>query len=246
MPSYLVYFPGKCGTTEEHLRAAGLGGLVGEPGCQFTDAAGPDGGRGVIATWVDPRRPHLSPEPVYRSEEQDWAASKGPDGEPDGRCWFGRLKGLPVEPESLRRKARHAGEDVILEDEQAWHVPIARQLPHVLGIGKPRISERYRPFFEATEQAVERWMLVKDDAVQWRMSWSEGFAFAAAALAINYRINADVLDFLGLVTNEHLVSIVETAAEGLAIERALALIKKKAATSDSSPATCSIASGAPG
>lgn len=227
MPGIYYFFPGKTGANPDHFAKAGIGELLGTPGKEQgptffeTPGSGPNGSGGVVAYWPV----SLDQMPLaFKPELQDWHDA--------GPVWLGRDKGQPVTPESLQRSKRHQGRDVVLADGQSWHVPIARQLPHLLGIGKPRIHDLYKPFWERSVKALD-WLGVTDDGVIWDIPWndenSEGFQFACAALAVNYRVCPLVADWLGLFTADEVCRILETVTGDDCIRRMFELEQKKSA-----------------
>src|SRR4051812_6749532 len=98
----------------------------------------------------------------------------------------------------------HQGGDVELDDGNAWHFPTARLLPHRLGLGAPKIKDRYKPFFDQAQKIIDEWLCEKDGNYLWSITNEQGFAFACQALAINYRLTPAIADLLGLVSSEQL------------------------------------------
>ncbi len=224
MAGYLLYFPKSRGANPATLAECGLESLQGGgSGPSWADilTAGPDGGMGRIAFWDDPMRPDATPTPGYLPERQIWTPAA------DGRWWLGVENLRPPTPDDLRRPKLHAGVDVVLEGGFAWHIPIAKQLPHILGIGSARIKDQYKPFYDAAWKALDEWLIVDGDSPKWRIPQDEGFRFIATALGQNYRLEANIVGMLGLVSTEHLVPCIEAITEGWALEAMLNKLKKK-------------------
>lgn len=258
MASYQIYLPGVRGSDPNHLRRAGLEALLGEPGLTFHDVLehGPDGGFGVCAWWDDPldadRRPTMPgihpelqtilPEPSeargQRSEVGD--QNQTPNTEHQTPRWYLVYEtARPPRPEDLQRSKMQQGGDVVLEDGQAWHFPTARLLPHLLGLGQPRIKDRYKPFFDLAQKIINEWLMEKDGNYIWNITNAQGFDLACEALAINYRMTPAIAHLLGLVSSEQLGPIADVVTEGLALRRVyeLAQQKKTLTVSPESPST---------
>lgn len=216
MPGYYLYLPGKHAHNPAHLDSVGLAGLVGKDGGPMmadVSHGGPDGGTGVLAAWDE----RLSIRPT-----QDWTPVDG------GRYWLGREQGEPITPGMLARSKQHAGQDVLLDDGHAWHVPVARQLPQCFTLEGLSVKPAYKPYWDAAYKALDTWLVVDEvEAPRWAIPWEAGFAFAAQALEMNYRVNADILRWLGIVGTDHLVPLVEAATEGWLVAHVLAALQKK-------------------
>jgi hypothetical protein len=230
MPSLLIYLPGRPSAQAADLAAVGLGDLLDAAAVSaFTVDRGPDGGGGSVAYWGD-EMPSL--------DDYTFEPAKGrKEGAP---CWLGKPKEGKLGPADLARKKQQLGADVLLADGQAWCVPIARQLPLLLGLDDSGawtgvVAPQYRAFYEAAWSALE-WLAPGADNLR-RVDAQAGADFAASALSINYRVNRDVIALLGLLTTELIFEIAEAAVEFAAIVDAQQKKTAEASSAeDSSPA----------
>lgn len=201
---FAIYFPGKTGATVDHFREAGLQELLDDVSPSFTDLSpGPDGAPGLAATW--------SPGPIV-SPALEWTPRRG------GKFWFGKTSGEKLAPADLARRERQLGADVTLADGQAWHIPIARQLPQLLGLDddgrlKPQILPLYQDFWELAWQATD-WFRADDHGMCW-VDFRACFDFVVRALSINYRVNGDVATWLALVRSDSCWPVAEAVTDGL-------------------------------
>lgn len=190
---FAIYFPGRTGYTTEHLGAAGLGGLLDDTAPSFADLLpGPDGGNGVACYWPEPDSPPLVGSML------EWQKHLG-------QVYFGRPKDRQLTPEDFARNRRQPGADIVLADGNAWHVPVARQLPEILGLDQAgnwtgRIDPRYQAFWEASWSTLD-WF-VPDESGTCRVDYQAGAEFIVAALAINYRISREIASWLGLIRSD--------------------------------------------
>lgn len=226
----LYYFPGATGATHEHLEQAGLAHLVppGEPGPEFADilAGGPDGGRGLLATWrgLDPDhgpktlglRPEIRWQPARPDPSQGLAA---------GRYWLGIEADRPTTPTSLQRKQRFAGDPVRLADGQEWIVPIANQLPHSHGLDAHgehcrRLDPAYQWFWEESERFAQAMAAKLDEyerdgrkGKKIPILLKDAWHYCCRVLALNYRLDAELIDALGLLDDGAMVRLVTATLE---------------------------------
>lgn len=226
--SLLVYIPDlRTPKTFDSLRAVGLGGLHDE-GLSLNGAEvlnGPDGTSGVVFSW--PVGPQIAAG--YFPDSQTWhKCSKDGDKEA-GRAWVGWNSLTPPKPEELARKRVRMGEPVILNDGNYWTVPIAKALPRVVGgfdeNGKVKmtVAKAYEEFFNASFQTLERYVSANEGGAP--MTWEEAFEYAVKALAVNYRVNRDIVAAMGILTTDLLWTVCETTTEFKQIAEALS--KKK-------------------
>ena len=156
------------------------------------------------------------------------------------RFWLGRPREDRLTPADLARPKLQLGADVVLADGHVWHVPIARQLPQLLGLNDAGewtgvVVPQYRAFYDAAWAALD-W-LAPDETGVCRVDAQQGADFAAAALSINYRINRDVASFLGLLTSESIFEVSRAVIEFDAIVAAGAAAQKKTAAASDTPAS---------
>lgn len=186
---FAIYFPGKTGATVEHFRAADLHDLLDDDSPSFADLApGPDGGHGMAATW--------SPGPIIPAAI-DWTKSGG--------VWLGKTAEQKLAPADFQRRQLHYGADVRMADGHEWHIPIARQLPHLLALDDAgrwvgRVDARYQRFWDAAWAALD-WF-APDSSGTCAVDFQAGAEFVALALSINYRVNARVSSWLGLIRSD--------------------------------------------
>lgn len=237
MPSLLIYLPGRPSAQAADLAAVGLGDLLDSSAVSaFTVDRGPDGGGGSIAYWGD-EIPSIDDYTFERAKGRKEGAG----------CWLGKPKQGQLGPAHLARKKQQIGADVLLADGQAWSVPIARQLPLLLGMDDSGawtgvVAPQYRAFYEAAWSALE-WLAPGGDNLR-RVDAQAGADFAASALSINYRVNRDVIALLGLLTSELIFEIAEAAVEFAAIVAATDAAQQKKTESD--PASPPSDAGPPG
>lgn len=191
---FAIYFPGATGSNLDHFHRAGLSDLLGadaDAAPSFTDFDfGPDGAHGVAASWAG--RPILP-------GEFEWTKCR------KGSFWLGKLGGEKPKPEWFERKTLHDGEKLTLGDGQEWVVPVARQLPHLIGLDDNgqvtrTLLPQYKRFWEAAEKTLG-WF-EEDERGGWSVPLREILEFTALALSINYRVNPDVCSWLGLVRDD--------------------------------------------
>lgn len=245
MAGLLIYIPGRHGQNPEMLRDVGLGALLtsDDSGPSFAAVInnGPDGGAGALAFW-DALSQDRVPRPTINKESQVWQAAKPCGDLQAGRFWLGYEKSRPPTPECLSRRHQHPGEAVTLNDGNEWLIPVARQLPRVLGLDESgnvgsRVDDSYREFFEQAYAIFDLFDLTGDGNAT--LPHKDGYEFASLALSINYRVNRDVCDFLGLIGTKSLFDIPKVVCE---LEKLLPVLEKKSAELGLQP----MHAGAPG
>ena len=211
MASYLIYLPGKRGASVDLLREVGLGDLCADGAPLFADvpSRGPDDGRGVVCGWDDPLDPSKNQPLAVRTDLQDWSPAKPHDGLEAGRFWLGNSKASPVRPHDVRRRKTYAGLPVKLADGNEWEMPIARVMPKRYGFGADgsfgsQTRDEYKAFCEAAEEIHAQLIEQDGKALEIKGGWE----FGVRALALNYRVNAAVVDWLDLVWEEHFLNFV--------------------------------------
>ena len=225
MSSFLLYFPNAITNDLTLFERCGIGSLLGDAGPSWTECHGngPDGGSGKFAWWGDGLNPGLP---------RDWK----PYGEGDKRFYIGIDPNDKPKPEELARTKQHEGSVVRLNDGNDWLIPIAKQLPRILGIGKPQVKAAYKPFFDAAFKALSEWIVLENgEFVGWKLDLDEGFQFAVKALAQNYRICAEVADVLELISTDEILEVVRAATEGMEAEAFMEALKKNQPPPDTQP-----------
>lgn len=233
--SYLLYIPGVRGAGFPEFQTLGLGDTLDGSLPTVTSAQpGPDGGTGVFCAWGT-----LLDQPTlqYLPERQEWRAAR-PDKEHGlaaGRYWVGREKGRAILPATLYRGQNYPSQSVTLADGQVWDIPVARQLPHCWGLNEEgEFARRPRGEFAAfcqRSEAIFRELVSGGGEV----TLSDSFAYGCAALALNYRLTADLIDFLGLIDDTTAAPLLGATIE-LEVIRKVEDEKKNTAAADT-PAT---------
>lgn len=241
MPSYQVYIPNVTGADPQHLVRAGLDILDPHSAPTAVDAIpGPDGGRGVIFYW-----PHAiddyNPQPGYHPETQEWVQGSGIRVQGSG-FWLGRScatgsASAAVEPESLLRRRSLAGTMLELADGQPWLIPAAPMLPQRLGIDASgrvgrQVQPRYQRYWDQVVHYYEQFLAIGEmfeQGQQFSDSIEQVWAFAVETLALNYRVDAHVVSWLGLFDEQTIVRLVMHTFEGDLV-RLHDAVKKKCPT----------------
>lgn len=225
MAGYSIFIPRARGNPDKRLGELGLRGLS-DIAPSVTDwPNGPDGA-GICVSWIPPASgPEQRPPLQYQPDRQRWESAKKCGERPAGAFWIGIEQDRPPRPDDLAREKRFAGSDIVLEDGNSWRVAAVEQLPHLLGIDAAgdvveTVRADYREFYEAANQ-VFTWLA--NDAIP----HADGFDFCCRALAVNYRLNRDVIDFLGLLSTEQLGPIAMAAVQFEAILESIAESQKK-------------------
>lgn len=232
MGNICVFVPGSPARQPETLDRLGLGTLRDEGvdvGFQDT-LAGPDGMRGVLATFSGGANRPFGKDTLWHACRPQGSLAKG-------RAFIGIHPNDPPGPDDLARTKQQKGEMLRLEDGSDWLIPIARQLPCVLGLDDDGavskcVVARYRKFWEDAYRSVE-WFTV-NEADETTINTTEGYTFACDALAVNYRICPDLVALLGLLTTVHQFAIPKIVAEYDAFQAFLT--QKKTAVTPSTAA----------
>jgi len=187
---------------------------------------GPDdkGQGGFIISWPSIE---TTEAPVYNPGCQRWAPCKGKDDRA-GLFWIGILTDRPFKPETLQRTEMYESIPVKLADGVEWLVPIAKALPHVWGIDdNAEFSRSISPEFAGFSSLCdEYYQVISQKEAGDTIVWSDVWKFCLSALSINYRVNSDILDFLGIINDETGMGIV-FASMGLDVARLVVEQQKK-------------------
>jgi hypothetical protein len=212
--SYLIYIPGARGAGPAEFAALGLEDLVkdGMP-TVIGPQAGPDGGQGCICTFGDPL---MMPAIQYLEDRQKWRPARPTKGLAAGRYWLGAFNDGACQADPLVRGRLFKGRIVRLSDGQEWLVPIAQSLPHIHGLNEQGDFER-RPCKEYVDVCGRAISLYEDLVVgedgSGKLTIGDGFEFAAMILAVQYRVNADIVDFLDLLDDDAMGRVIGAALE---------------------------------
>lgn len=241
MGDLLIYVPGSCDRSRAGLKSLGLDGYDDDSlVLTATDAIdqAPDGGVGVLFYWTPKARGKYS-IPTVDTEKQIWRPCVADGDKPHGRAWIGWSKDAQPTAADLQRETLRPGQWLTLADGGQWLIPIAQQLPRVLGLNDAGndlvgvVADKYEPFWKAALSSLEMFTPTEND--EFSGDFVSLFEFAALALSINYRMGRDLIGVggLGLVTSEHLFDIPRIAADYEALAE-IAGKKKLNATSDTS------------
>ena len=208
MASYIVFVPDAKNETETRaaMSEVGLGDLLDGAQCMHVTGHGPNDGHGHLVHWSCPNHFERDCKLVVDPDVIDWTESKAP-----GLFWMGQEHERPVCPEDIQQQNQngdvpHPGELVRLGDLQQWEIPHARQLPMRPTLDENRepdlvVVDRYRALYEQAEKYLQEVMSI-DTEDPGRLQFKDAFRFAVQALSINYRVNLDVADWLGLFATE--------------------------------------------
>lgn len=207
---YQIFIPGVETPNPDHLDAVGLGDL--RAGASFSHCGeGPGGLSGQLVSWG------------FGAEYDAgwrWQPIKQCGELPAGRFWIGVDPEQPPTPDDLRRPDFVYGTDVELADGQKWMIPAARQLPTIWTLresdGAPikKTRAKYSGYFERARElfakfeslynADEHRTPLKNQELVLGGEWD----LACEALAMNYRVNPVVVDFLELLDHYSVLHIV--------------------------------------
>jgi hypothetical protein len=237
MPSYVLYLPNRQGADPLHLAAVGLDDLASDKGPEFSDCfeGGPDGGRGLLVAW---RTGDIKRDPPLDARKFTWQAAKADTarGLAAERFYFGVVAGENVTPADIARRDSVAGYPVTLKDGQIWRIPAAQHLPHRHGLGNDgrysrQVEDRYADFWQQSEgyaveffRALDQLDLLKaarkipagaEDAVSFTLE--DAWNYCCRALAINYRVTPEIVDFLGLLDDAAMRNVIKATIDLIAI-----------------------------
>ncbi len=163
------------------------------------------------------------------------------------KVWLGYSKERALHPSAadlLRRERSLDGHMVTLGDGHVWAIPTVRflngdtRLPRVLVVGKDgcveyQIRAEYQPLVAAADKIIDSAIRGGEPSTPEQLLW-----FAAAALAVNYRVGVHELSALQLIDTENIRQIAEAALDGPALAQLMDELKKK----EAEPSTCGPAS----
>ena len=177
---------------------------------------GPDGGGGTFVHFDGRGRFAPNHLATINLDAQDWLPA-APEGElAAGRYWLGVWRKQKPGPEDLQRATVNDGPPLALRDGRHWVIPIADYLPKLMTINRQTGDEELRPlpehlsFVEKTNELFR--LLMSDDFHReleetFRVVIPRGLSYAAEALSVNYRVNRDLVDMLGLIGEFEAVQI---------------------------------------
>jgi len=227
MSGLLYFLPGRRAATATAIAAAGLSDVV-EHFAQREALTGPGGESGLV---IAPACPDgKAAQCGYFPASQHWVAATC------GRYWIGRETDNPPLPEDLQRPEMVAGHLVALEDGNEWLIPVARHfaqgtaLPQALLLGPDGqlVAEalpRFAKLSSHAERAFDDFCRAAgspNDAEGEPLTIAEIWAIAIEALALNYRISAEEVSFLHLLTTQNTLRIAEALIDWPTAEAAIA------------------------
>lgn len=159
MAHYSIFIPKAAAPNPALLDQVGLPGLIRDG--DFSPLMipilkeGPDGGHGLLFTWVDTNGAENNPYQGFSAEKQHWEPAP-PDPVlqlPAGRYWFGVERNRPPTPDDLRRRSMLPGFHAPFADGNDWRLPNAQLLPHRFGMGadgreKEIVKVEYRELYD--------------------------------------------------------------------------------------------------
>lgn len=225
MSGLLYYLPAGVLTPEQFVasraRAFGPAPLIEQRGV----TGGPDGGDGVILA-VGPHDGRVA----YLKDAQDWQPAPAPQcaaGPTAGTApswWLGFDRASPPTPADLARPEMLRGRAVALGDGRDWTIPAARLwveqecaavpvngLPQQLALanqgGLTMLPlPQWRPLSDAGMR-VWSGLQFSEKRISINLPLDDEWTIAIDALAANYRLGAEEVSALGLVTTSNLASI---------------------------------------
>ena len=222
MPHYLLFLPNKRGPSRQNLSDVGLGDLLltGDDPHAWSDLDGHGPGEtpgGQIVTWNDP--------PVYQPTQQTWRQSKS------GQYWFGTWNGKPTKPQDIQRRHPIKGLMQTLLDGQDWQLPNVTQLPSVFDLdakGEPvRVATApYSAFADECLWVCDAVITAIETGIE-PDDWKRIFKFAVWCLTVNYRVNAQIAVWLGLLDDTLIHTIAAKATDAARIRDVIEELKKK-------------------
>lgn len=224
MASFLVYIPGVTGASLDHLSRVGLGGLLDphvSPDCTDMLRHTPDGTQGVVFYWIDHLNPINTPFHLGNHADIDWSPAKPKGDLQAGRFYLGLCKGQRVTPDALLRTGNLGGAEVTLEDGQQWKIPTAKLLPkkytidEVSGAPVCRVATKYQQYFDLSYR---NYLAIMRQDPSHDVSVTGAWDFAEMALNWNYRITADVIDWLELIGDASMLYLLAAAYDSALIE----------------------------
>lgn len=222
---FSLYLPGPGPATEAALRQVGADwALDSSVTPMFVGIdEGPDGVCGRLVYFEQRGRFSSKHLAAVDLQAQRWEPA-APEGDlPAARYWIGVWKDGAANPEDLQRANMVDGVPVELRGGQQWVIPIVDYLPQSVKLNRQTGEEELRPlpehlsFVEKTN-ALFRYLI--GDEFQERVAETfkvlipKGLSYAAEALAMNYRVNRDLVDMLDLI-GEYEAAEIATITTGL-------------------------------
>lgn len=239
---YQVFIPGVAGANVDHLRSVGLDDLLSPnddpPGCMDT-TQGPTGGHGQFWSWSPIRG--FNPDkhkaaPCVADPERNLAA---------GRFFWIFNNGEVPTPQLLQRREMFDGHNVPLADGRQWLVPNVTDLPQTYGFSGTGAVIR-RPKNEWTNFVVEAEWSINQCLVAMGYDgdrhWLRELNAAALFLAVNYRVNRELLIVSGLINPANVIQILMRATDSEKLNQMVEDLKNRQAGA-ATPAGSSVSAG---
>jgi hypothetical protein len=212
----LLYFVPTDAASFPRSRFAELGIAYAAPDAGEPDvrqaSPGPGGAGGLVISAGGGRVLYKEPEQVWR---------KGPDG----KWWVGHWKTARPGPEQLARPRICDGTPVKLRDGNEWIVPRCfcrlpnriESLPKVLDVGDDgvtplaRVADSHHAIWA---EAYAWWQVMTGQMPADAFPMQRRFAFAAAALGVNYRVGlVEAFGLLELFSDEDLEAVLNATID---------------------------------
>lgn len=243
MAHYSIYIPGATAPQPQLLDQVGLPGLVRDDdwGPQIIPILhnGPDGGGGLLFTWLDVAGVENNPVAGHSAERQRWApAPRDPVRNlPEKRYWFGYEPLRPPTPTDLLRLHPLPGFHAILADGNEWQLPNSQRLPHRYALGE---DGREKAVVKSAYEEVSRKMQWCYDAIEAYVRFGgdrnpvEYRDYLAWMLSQNYRLNLQICYWLQLFDEENWWTASTATVDWLTLQQIEEDVKKKESASSPS------------
>jgi len=231
----MLFFPGATAPDDALLDKVGLHSLRNTGVPVFWHEImrdGPDGGAGMICCWYTGDRSRDADPSQHQA--MLWFPAK-PDKSrslESGRFFYGYDPSRPPTPRDLALPKRYIGYDIECADGGQWHIPAAIKLPHEHGINaegewERRVARQYQAFFEramgygveifgqvdAAEVIKAAHPEMKDDDIIASITLEDADSHCCTALALNYRVTPEIIDFLGLLNDTAMFAIISATID---------------------------------
>lgn len=228
-----LYFPGEQAPLADVLGPRGLADLGRDKGPEVAPIdRGPDGKRGMLAVWRTGDAARDVPLSLLPGWDWQPCRPQKKQGLAKGAYWVGFNPKRPPRPEDVARTPLYPGYWTRLRDGHQWHIPAAAKLPHCHALGpdgqyERTIDSRFADFWERSRGYAQVFLTAcgqlellrrlhgKDAPEKTKVDFplAETFAFAVEALALNYRVNAEIVTRLNLLDDDGLSNVLKLACD---------------------------------
>lgn len=224
MSRFMLFCPGaRDGDGPKLVERFELEPLERDGALSWLASKGPGDVEGLLGGWlaIDPQLASV----VYQPARQTWQKCPGRE------LWIGTENARPVKPQDLERSVCRGGREVLLADGNRWLIPVARWLPHDLGIDEfrqpTRVPKReYADFCRQAELVLES-LLANSDPETGRIKCEVDWDFVCATLAMNYLVTPDVVNALRLFDDRSGIEAMATVCDFQAIAEVVIERQKK-------------------